>query len=64
MAKLNVRWFGWTRALLAFTKLNRTARSCAAAPTVRPPATPPQPDFTVRVSVHGIDFIPRPEVAR
>ncbi|GHC74499.1 hypothetical protein GCM10010507_62380 [Streptomyces cinnamoneus] len=64
MTKLNFRWFDWARARLSSAKPISTDRRCAAAPVVRPPANLPRPAFTVRVSAHGIDFIPCSEDGR
>lgn len=64
MTKLNFRWFGWARVLFSSAKPTCAHRPRAAAPTVRPPANAPAPTHAVRVSAHGIDFIPLPEGSR
>ncbi|MFF4156580.1 hypothetical protein [Streptomyces sp. NPDC001678] len=58
------RWFGWARALFVPSRTSRRTCTRCAAGAVRTPAKPPEPDYTVVITAHGIDFVPRQENAR
>lgn len=58
------RWFGWARALFVPSRTGRSTCTRRAVGTVRNPAKPPEPDYAVVITAHGINFIPRSESAR